>query len=196
MAERCINRLCRIQFEAMADTEAGIKWWARYVIVPLLGGGSVIAIIATTVIQYQGSHKDRSQPITTAPASAPIGQPATAPVTGAQPQERKPDPASAPVVFQLFNLKTGQFLPGSSFTFYTGTPYKLHWTIPPDAVNGSLLLRITLPDSHIENSISYEGDQSFGCDIAATLRFELIEMADSKPRQLREIDVTCATLPK
>jgi hypothetical protein len=29
----------------MADTETGLKWWVRYVIVPLIAGGGLVAII-------------------------------------------------------------------------------------------------------------------------------------------------------
>src|SRR5215471_15849221 len=29
----------------MSDPESGYKWWIRYVIVPLIGGGSVVALL-------------------------------------------------------------------------------------------------------------------------------------------------------
>lgn len=29
----------------MADIEAGHKWWLRYVVVPLIGGGGIVAVV-------------------------------------------------------------------------------------------------------------------------------------------------------
>jgi hypothetical protein len=31
------------------DTETGLKWWMRYVIVPIIGGGGIIAIIVALI---------------------------------------------------------------------------------------------------------------------------------------------------
>src|SRR6266849_10345534 len=31
------------------DTESGFKWWMRYVIVPIIGGGGIIAIVVAIV---------------------------------------------------------------------------------------------------------------------------------------------------
>ncbi len=33
----------------MSDSEHGWKWWVRFVIVPLIGGGGVIAIVAAFI---------------------------------------------------------------------------------------------------------------------------------------------------
>jgi len=33
----------------MADEEKGLKWWLRYVIVPLIGGGGIIAIVVSVL---------------------------------------------------------------------------------------------------------------------------------------------------
>jgi hypothetical protein len=33
----------------MADNESGLKWWMRYVIVPIIGGGGVIAVVVAVM---------------------------------------------------------------------------------------------------------------------------------------------------
>lgn len=38
-----------VQYWRVADDEKGVKWWIRYVIVPLLTGGVVVAIVATVI---------------------------------------------------------------------------------------------------------------------------------------------------
>jgi hypothetical protein len=62
----------RSTIRAMAD-ESGLKWWVRYVIVPIIGGGGVIAIVVAVIerthvpnhlaeptIQVQTDHKSNS----------------------------------------------------------------------------------------------------------------------------------------
>jgi hypothetical protein len=38
-----------VQFRAMPEQESGLKWWLRYVIVPMIGGGGAIAIIVAMI---------------------------------------------------------------------------------------------------------------------------------------------------
>jgi hypothetical protein len=38
-----------IAMSAGDDRERGFKWWLRYVIVPLIGGGGIVAIVVTTI---------------------------------------------------------------------------------------------------------------------------------------------------
>jgi hypothetical protein len=48
----------------MSETEKGIKWWIRYVIVPLIGGGGLIALIIALVNQPHVS-KSIEEPVST-----------------------------------------------------------------------------------------------------------------------------------
>jgi len=52
----------------MSDSEAGWKWWIRYVIVPLLASGGVVAIFIASL------RKPSLQPSTTAPQTSGISE--------------------------------------------------------------------------------------------------------------------------
>lgn len=41
----------------MTKLESGYKWWIRYVIVPLIGGGGIIAIIVALLTQQAPTTK-------------------------------------------------------------------------------------------------------------------------------------------
>jgi hypothetical protein len=81
--------------------ESGLKWWLRYVIVPLLGGGGVVAIL---ISQNGRKHKvvdpnppSNSNPITPAQIQSAASQPVSTGSnsgTGAKPPS---DPAPTPV---------------------------------------------------------------------------------------------------
>ncbi len=36
----------------MPEIESGLKWWMRYVIVPMIGGGGIIAIVVAVIATY------------------------------------------------------------------------------------------------------------------------------------------------
>lgn len=44
----------------MTDTESGLKWWMRYVIVPLIGGSGVVAIIVALISAKKDSEPTNS----------------------------------------------------------------------------------------------------------------------------------------
>src|SRR5205085_2080970 len=43
--------------------ETGIKWWLRYVVVPLIGGGGVIAIIVALIPQQLKTNDTSATPV-------------------------------------------------------------------------------------------------------------------------------------
>jgi threonine dehydratase len=42
---------------AMPDNETGFKWWLRYVLVPIIGGGGIVAIIVAFVRYLRQSRR-------------------------------------------------------------------------------------------------------------------------------------------
>src|ERR1035438_7231271 len=67
----------------MADEE-GLRWWIRYVIVPLIGGGGIIGIIIA-VMEQPKKPSDTPAAASISP-SAPISQPSRSPL--------QPEPSS------------------------------------------------------------------------------------------------------
>lgn len=63
----------------MADSEECLKWWPRYIIVPLIGGGGIIVIMVAIISRPQF-------PRNTVPHGAPINQ-----VISGTPAEKTPD---------------------------------------------------------------------------------------------------------
>ena len=58
----------------MADTEHGIRWWIRYVIVPLIGGGGFIALMVAYINQPNAPKPtDTLIPSERGPATAETG---------------------------------------------------------------------------------------------------------------------------
>jgi hypothetical protein len=53
----------------MADSEAGVKWWIRYVIVPLIGGGSLIALMIAFFAKKDEPYANSSKSIAPVVAS-------------------------------------------------------------------------------------------------------------------------------
>ena len=52
----------------MPEIESGFRWWARYVLVPLVGGGGLIAVVVATIDRYKGSQPAPSAAVSAAPA--------------------------------------------------------------------------------------------------------------------------------
>jgi|HubBroStandDraft_6_1064221.scaffolds.fasta_scaffold217585_1 hypothetical protein len=75
----------------MADEEKGAKWWFRYVIVPMIGGGGAIAII-TAYIQKT------SEPTQTHGSAAQLQT---------QPAQSAPQHAARTYTFQIYYLGEG-----------------------------------------------------------------------------------------
>jgi parallel beta-helix repeat protein len=59
----------------MADPESGVKWWIRYAVVPLIGGGGLIALIiaffAKKADEAPIKLPESNRPLITAPTSLP-----------------------------------------------------------------------------------------------------------------------------
>jgi hypothetical protein len=66
-----------VQSQAMAEEEKGAKWWFRYVIVPIIGGGGAIAVITAYIAKPSESTPATST--VTAPQESHPGQPGTQP---------------------------------------------------------------------------------------------------------------------
>lgn len=72
----------------MADEERGAKWWIRYVIVPLIGGGGIIAVVVArmaqpTIPRSADTGSEVVQPLRNEPKIPPSMNP-TPPVKPAQ----------------------------------------------------------------------------------------------------------------
>lgn len=52
----------------MPEIESGFRWWARYVLVPLIGGGGLIAIVVATIEREKGLQANPSVAVSAAPA--------------------------------------------------------------------------------------------------------------------------------
>jgi len=46
----------------MQNTEKGIKWWIRYVIVPLIGSGGLVAVVVSIISIYSASNQKATHP--------------------------------------------------------------------------------------------------------------------------------------
>jgi hypothetical protein len=70
----------------MGDLESGLKWWMRYVIVPLIGGGGLVAIFVSV---REHSSMAVTMPGTQAPLVKPDVAPAVSPAAKSAPVPKK-----------------------------------------------------------------------------------------------------------
>jgi hypothetical protein len=69
------------------NTETGAKWWLRYVVVPIIGGGGIIAIMVALITGRSSSTADQPSPTraiiaNASPSVAPAAQGIVWPQTG------------------------------------------------------------------------------------------------------------------
>jgi len=189
----------------MADSETGAKWWLRYIVVPLLGGGSVIAIVVTSITQHQKPRQDTPQQSAVSGSQSPQTgsvQPgshsdqATESASAVKPTEPLAvdgkSEASASTDFGLYDKESNDRLPGSLFHFPRGTAFYVRWKVKADTLQGTLVLRDSWSDRHQDIPVKNEGSHEFRCNMPETMVNQLLDVtSDGNTLLIRELHVTC-----
>lgn len=167
--------------------ETGLKWWIRFVIVPIIGGGGIIALI----VAY-GSRPPRP-PVDGSPTKLlsateggtvaveePPPETKTPAASSVMPESRSAKPPAGmdsrgksavnnvaparlepPVQFGAFK-KDGTKLPGDDLHLSQGIPFILKWKIKSEKVHGSLVLETGFEYPR-DKSVGYEGAETYEC---------------------------------
>lgn len=177
----------------MADTETGIRWWLRYIVVPLLGGGGVIALIVASIIQRNNPRSNRvsqnpsaQTEVTTSLGSAtktlsnqtPSAAPArNAPHSSAAPPTTQVDNAGSAVNFGVYDQSSGILLPpGEIGMVPSQASFYVAWKVAPGVVKGSLILRDQWSPADFEDvAVGNEGSRPYSCNTPRTLNLSLID---------------------
>lgn len=88
----------------MGDEEKGAKWWIRYVVVPLIGGGGIIAVVVALIPQHPSSNSPIINVVTpgTATTSPESDKPKPPSSTGLIPSTKSPQRGSSiPAIHHL-----------------------------------------------------------------------------------------------
>jgi hypothetical protein len=156
------------------EKEAGLRWWLRYIVVPLIGGGGAIAIVVA-VLDYKARTNDpaATHPAATTSQSKPdtpskstdtsiqSSPPLIAPVSeksanspsmngnGGTPTKHPhpPPPEVAPDPIEEFRIRdteTSTDFEGRNITLDWGTKYWVIWKVNKDLLKGSLILHISV----------------------------------------------------
>ena len=160
----------------VSKPEGGLRWWAVKVIVPLLGGGGVIALLVTNYFPKKTVPEILSKPN---PSCATI------------PISDRYHNANC-FSFYVHNEATDQDLPGNTLNLKYNDPFILRWNVDKDAIEGSLNL------SHVEKgiegpreSVGNEGHKAEKCDKPGESVYELSELLDHKYHPLSGLYVVC-----
>lgn len=192
----------------MGESESGAKWWIRYVVVPLIGGGGLIALIVAgmdnrqkTVPPSNGAAQNTvsavSPPIENKENSPPsaAGKPTedgaklqrvVKPSSGTA-QPGKPEPLD-PV--QSLTVKDEEYatqFTGRNLLVDWGTKWRVRWKVNAQLLQGSLVRRYVGPKGAVdENSIAADDSEVHNCptqtDGAAEEQFDLIDLLNDGTR--------------
>lgn len=155
----------------MPENETGAKWWFRYVIVPILGGGGVVAIIFSSLTHTTHSSDDPhlTQSTPGAPSQVPAGSnPAALPQTVPITSERSSD-------FYLRGITHEGTFRGESIVLPHGEAISVVWKVEPEILKGgSLSLYYSSELRHGKISVENEGTRNFRCETIGEIYFLLI----------------------
>ncbi len=172
--------------EKKSDSETGWRWWLRYVIVPLIGSGGVVAIVVALImsrgnhsgsnaLQSERDQKEYSQIVNHSPTPTPTA--VVQPAPDASPQKQTVEP-------ERFYLSSDSVKSATRRVWINaGTTVVAHWNIP-EAKNG--LIFITKVDFRYEEAreIPNAGDLPIHADQPTEI---IIKSADEEIKYIEAL---------
>jgi len=172
------------------ENESGFKWWMRYVIVPLIGGGGVIAILVAKIehptqpravpigqdVNLEATEKPRVQnpielkktndaSVKRIPArkvqTAEDNQVGSAPANNAAQSTQDGQPKTK---FYAYDLINNTVLPGNSLSFPYSQRFSIRWEVPQYSGPGSLMFESITENNDTKQSVGLSGSRSLVCD--------------------------------
>jgi hypothetical protein len=146
-----------VESEAISG-ERGAKWWFKYVIVPLLSSGGVIAIIAAGVMQW---HKPDSGTVNGPAVIKPQPSQPTPPEQVPIAPTKTTEPASASLEYFYLQDDDGKRFEGDQLHLPYDKPFTLRWKVN---YPGVVLLSSDSEDFKTPNEpVDPQGSQHFEC---------------------------------
>jgi len=185
------------RIQAMNETaETGIKWWIRYVIVPLAGGAGVLGIVIAYISRPPVTLEKPSSPVVTSPGTQlpPKSGDAEAPkTTGSKPQGAvEAEDHGNQVILSIYNVY-GRELSGKRVEIPRGEPFTIFWDGRPVEHQGRVVMESQIVgDSRtliVRDAPNGKGE--YPCVVPFEYKFRLLQELPTGSRELRSLDVVC-----